>query len=292
MPLAAALVGAVAISFSAIFFALSGLEPIAGAFYRFAYAIPLLAVLWLRVRDQDERSRKARWLAFAAGVMLGLDVAAWHISIEYIGTGLATLIANCQVIIVSILAWVLFGERPSRVVVVSVPVVLGGLALVSGLGSGDPFGTDPLRGTLWAVTAAVAYSGFLLGYRRSNRVQSPTVGSLLDAAAGAAITALILSPIQGGVTAPTWPAHGWLLALALVSQVGGWLAIGYALPRLPAAETSTFILLQPVLTMTWGAIIFAERPSALQLGGAVLVLTGVAAVAVTRGRPVRVPARS
>ena len=45
--------------------------------------------------------------------------------------------------------------------------------------------------------------------------------------------------------------HGWLLLLAW-ARVLGWLAITYALPRLPAAETSTFILLQPVLTMVWG----------------------------------------
>ena len=71
---------------------------------------------------------------------------------------------------------------------------------------------------------------------------------------------------------PTWPAHGWLLILALTSQVAGWLLIGYALPRLPAVETATIILLQPVLTMIWAVLIFSESPSAIQWVGAALVL--------------------
>ena len=47
--------------------------------------------------------------------------------------------------------------------------------------------------------------------------------------------------------APVWPAHGWLIMLALVSQVFGWMLIATALPRLPAVETSVLLLGQPVL---------------------------------------------
>jgi drug/metabolite transporter (DMT)-like permease len=49
-------------------------------------------------------------------------------------------------------------------------------------------------------------------------------------------------------------------------------------------ETSTIILLQPALTLLWGAIIFEERPSSLQMIGAILVLAGVGTVAVARAR--------
>ena len=284
MPLLAALFGAVANSFSAVFFAMSETDPLSGAFYRAAYALPVLFLLWWRVRDADRRRRRARWLGVAAGAMLGLDLIAWHTAIESIGTGLATLVVNCQVVFVALLAWAIFGERPNRAVVVAVPFVLTGLALVSGLGRGDAFGTDPLVGTMWAALAALAYAAYILGFRRSNRVRSPTVGALFDATIGAAAVPLLAAPLLGGITAPSWPAHGWLLALAWVCQVGGWSAIGYALPRLPAAETSTIILLQPVLTMVWGALIFSERPSALQLSGAALVLAGVGVVAIRRSR--------
>ncbi len=110
----------------------------------------------------------------------------------------------------------------------------------------------------------------------------------MEATAGALLTPLILGAILGsGLNlTPSWPAHGWLIALALTAQVFGWLLIGYALPRLPAVETATIILIQPVRTMIWGAVIFSESPSTIQMVGAVIVLGGVGFVAMTRSRSV------
>lgn len=283
--LGAALIGAIAISFSAIFFALSDVEPITGAFFRAAYALPILVALWWIGRDKDHRPRQSHWLAVGAGLMLGVDVLLWHTSINYIGAGLATLIANSSVIWVALGAWAFQGERPSRRVMAAVPVVLIGVALVSGIGQNDAFGTNPILGAVLALLAALFYSSFILGFRASNKAFAPPAGPLAQATLGALLTPLALGLfIRPGIDfVPTWPDHGWLLAMALVAQVIGWLLIGYALPRLPAVETATIILVQPVLTMIWGALIFAERPSPTQMFGAVIVLGGVAFVASSQG---------
>jgi drug/metabolite transporter (DMT)-like permease len=66
--------------------------------------------------------------------------------------------------------------------------------------------------------------------------------------------------------------------LALGPQVVGWMALGYALPRLAATVTSFAILLQPTLTMVWGRALFDERAGAVQLIGVALVLAGIGAV--------------
>lgn len=285
MTLLAALAGALAISFSAILYALAGVTPITGAFYRTFYALPILFVIWWLRRDEDHRSMNKRLIAFGAGVVLGLDIVVWHIAIEYIGAGLSTLIANSQVVVVAIAAWFLLGEKPSRQVTIAIPVVLFGVALVSGLGRGDAFGSNPLLGTLLALLSALFYAAFIIGFRISNEERAPSAGPLLEATAGAALAALVAGGLSGGIDfAPTWPAHGWLLALALSSQVLGWLLIGYALPRLPTVETATIILMQPVLTMIWATIIFDESPSTIQLIGAAMVLAGVGYVAITGGR--------
>ncbi len=285
--LGAALVGAIAISFSAIFFALSDVEPITGAFFRAAYSLPILGIIWWLGRAKDNRPQRSHWLAIGAGLMLGVDVLLWHTSIDYIGAGLATLIANSSVIWVALGAWAFQGERPSSRVMIAVPVVLVGVALVSGIGQSEAFGANPLLGAFLALLAALFYSAFILGFRASNESFAPPAGPLAQATLGALLTPLFLGVfIRPGIDfVPEWPAHGWLIALALMAQVIGWLLIGYALPRLPAVETATIILIQPVLTMIWGAIIFEERPSAVQMVGAAIVLSGVAFVATqgTRG---------
>jgi drug/metabolite transporter (DMT)-like permease len=77
---------------------------------------------------------------------------------------------------------------------------------------------------------------------------------------------------------PTWPSHGYLLALALGSQVAGWLMITYALPRLAALETSLLMLMQPMISLFVAALLLGERISWLQSVGIVLVIGGVAYV--------------
>ncbi len=277
----AALAGATAISFSAILFRAAAVEPFTGAFFRMAFAVPVLALLWWTRRRRDDRTAADRLIAFLAGLFLAADVVAWHASIELIGAGLATLIANSQVVVVPMVTWALFRERPSRAALAAMPVVLVGLVLITGVGRTDTFGDRPVLGVAYGALAACFYSAFLIGYRRSNRRLSPPSGPLLEASAGAAVGALAAGMVGGGIDlAPGWPAVGWLLVLALSSQVVGWLAIGYALPRLPAAHTSFAILLQPSLTLVWGALIFGERASWVQVVGVLLVLAGIATVTV------------
>jgi drug/metabolite transporter (DMT)-like permease len=288
LTLLAALAGAVLISFSAIFFALSDVSPITGAFFRAVYALPVLFVLWWTRRNQDQRPTSRRWIAVGAGLALGADVISWHTSIEFIGAGLATLLANTSVIFVALGAWILLGERPRKTTMAAIPVILLGVTLVSGLGQGNAFGSNPLGGTLLALLAAVFYATFLLAFRHSNDEKAPAAGPLMEATLGAAMASLLLGLASSAIDfAFSWPAHGWLIALAVGAQVIAWLMIAYALPRLPAVETATIILIQPALTMLWGAVIFGERPSTLQIVGAVIVLAGVALVAFIRAR--RVP---
>jgi drug/metabolite transporter (DMT)-like permease len=78
---------------------------------------------------------------------------------------------------------------------------------------------------------------------------------------------------------PTWPAHGWLILLALSSQVVGWLLITVSLPRLPAALTSVTLTIQPVGSVLLGVILLGENPTALQLAGVACILAGLLAIA-------------
>ena len=280
-PLLSALSGAVIISFSAIFYQLSDVSPSTGTFFRALYALIALQLLASLDRTPVVRTRRERTIAFAGGIFLAVDVWLWQTAIGHIGTGLATLIANSQVVIVSLVAWAVLAERPSRRTFVSMPIVMGGLVLITGLGGADAFGSNPVLGVVIAACAAFFYSAFLMLYRQSNTSLGPVVRVLRDVVFGSLIGGLAAGLLSGDLDfIPSWPSHGWLVALALGAQVWGWMLIGYALPRLPAAHTSFAILLQPSLTLVWGAIIFTERPSVVQWLGVGIVLAGIAAVTI------------
>ena len=281
-----ALAGAVAISFSPVFYVFSGTNPSTGAFFRMLYALPALALLAYLVRSSDTRSSRTRWMAFGAGLILAPDMLSYHSSMIFIGIGIATLIGNSQVIIVTLASWKLFGEKPNPAILISLPVVVGGLALISGIADSEPYGEDPVKGVIFGMMAAFFYSSFLILFRYSNRELAPSSSVQLDATAGAALGLLVLGllPLSGYAIEPLdlqpiWPGHGWLIVLALLCQVAGWLAIAHALPRLPAAHVSFAVLLQPVLTLVWGYVILdQDGHSQNQVMGIFLVLAAIIAV--------------
>jgi drug/metabolite transporter (DMT)-like permease len=277
----AALLGILSISFSAVFVRLAGVSPVTATFFRAAYALPVLAGLWLLQRNTDRRSRRERWLAFASGLVLAIDLDLWHESIILVGAGLSTVIANTQVIFVAAAAHVLYRERLAPLRWILIIVVLGGVALSSGLGRADAYGARPVAGAVLGVLAGLSYATFLLIFREANRTRS-RVGPLLDSTLGTAAGALASTAIDPQFTfLPPPPAQLWLVLLAIGSQVIGWLLIGAALPRLPAVETSVLLVGQPVITVLWGVLIFGERLSGLQWLGAAIVLAGVAALSTT-----------
>jgi drug/metabolite transporter (DMT)-like permease len=276
----AALAGVLAISFSPIFVRLSGLSPATVAFFRLAYALPAVFAAWLVVRRRDLRPRRARAQAFGAGLFLAVDLFTWHHSIGLIGAGAATMVGTAQVAFVGLIAWALYRERANRLTLVVLPIILGGVALLSGLGAEDAYGEDPVAGVLFGLASALCYSLFLVLLRHSNRGHlAPSAGPLLDATLGALAGTAFTALLDSGFTlSPTWPAHGWLLALALLCHTGGWLLITGALPRLPAIEVSGLLLVQPAGAVIWAGLIFAERLSPVQWAGVALVLGGTLAL--------------
>ncbi len=281
-----ALTGAAAISFSPVLYVYSDTNPSTGAFFRMLYALPALALLAYLVRNADTRSSRTRLMAFGAGLLLAPDMLVYHSAMIFIGIGIATLIGNSQVIIVTLASWKLFGEKPNPAILISLPIVMIGLALISGIADSNPYGEDPVKGVIFGVMGAFFYSFFLIVFRYANKELAPVSSVQFDATAGAALGLLILGTlplssvaIEPLVAQPTWPGHGWLMLLALLCQVGGWLAIAHALPRLPAAHTSFAILLQPVLTLIWGYLILhQEGYSQNQLIGIFLVLAAITSV--------------
>lgn len=274
---ACAVLGAVAIAFSSILVRLSHASPSTAAIFRCAYAVPFLGLLaWLEDRRYGPRPWRERRTAMLGGVFFTADLILWHRSIGDIGAGLATVLANIQVVLVPLVAWAILAERPGRQILAALPLALTGVVLISGVLEHGAFGRDPTRGTFYGLGAGVAYVGFLLLLRQGGADLRRPAGPLFDATATAAVLCTLVGIIIGDADlAPDWPGAGWLVVLALSSQVVGWLLITVSLPRLPAALTSLLLTVQPVCSVFLAALIFGESPSIVQLAGVALVLAGL-----------------
>jgi drug/metabolite transporter (DMT)-like permease len=280
----AVLVGAVAIAFSGILFRLSHVSPSTGAFYRCVLALP---PLWFLARLETRRygrpRRRAVWLAWLAGAFFAADLVLWHNGVDQVGAGLATVLGNTQVILVGLLAWALLRERPPSSSLAAIPIVGFGVLLISGALEQGAYGANPGLGVLYGVLTAIAYSGFLLVLREGSRDLRRPAGPLFTATFASALGCAAIGAAVGDLDlTPSWAAMGWLILLALSSQVLGWLLISTSLPRLPAVVSSILLTFQPLCSVVFAALIVDESPSALQLAGAACILAGL--VTATIGR--------
>ena len=275
-PRTAAVLGALAIAFSAIFYRWSDVSPATGVFFRCLYGLPiLLLVARSEWRELGPMSRRAVGLSALAGIFFTADLLTFHYAIDVIGAGLGTVMGNLQVVVVGLAAWLLFGERLRREVVISLPIMFVGCVLISGLVGAGAYGANPQAGVAIGTVTALSYSGYLLIIRRSSPDHRPA-GPVAIATAVTGLGAGLFGAAVGDLDlVPAMPAHLYLLALGILSQSVGYLFIQASLPRLPAVLTSVLLGVQPVTTLVLGAVLLAEAPSPWQIGGVVLVIGGM-----------------
>ena len=262
------------------------MSPSTGTVFRAVFGLPLLALVALAEhrRNGPLPARAVRYSA-VAGVLFAGDLLFWHHAIEAVGAGLATVLGNLQVIIVGVVAWLVFGERPSRNILLALPLVLIGVVLISGVVGAGAYGADPALGVVLGVLTAICYSGYLLlirvGGRDPRRPAGPVAFAtvvLAIAASGAGVAVGDLDPV------PPLASLAWLAVLGVTSQSIGYLCISLALPRLPAVVTSIILLVQPVTTVGLSMVLLGERPSVFQLVGVALVIGGIALATVPLAR--------
>ena len=273
------------ISFSGIFYRWSEVSPSTGTFYRCLFGLPFLAaVAYVERRKFGPLPRATVRLALIAGVFFAGDLTFWHHAIEFVGAGLATVLGNLQVLIVGLVAWVVFGERPPRSVLLALPIVLVGVVLISGVVGTGAYGSAPMLGVLLGLLTAMCYAGYLLIIRLGGRDLRRPAGPVAVATASTALCAAGAGFVVGDLDLTPGPESlFWLAMLGITSQFLGYLLISLSLPRLPAGVTSIILLSQPVATMILANILLGETPSPAQLLGVGLVIGGIAVATVPAG---------
>jgi drug/metabolite transporter (DMT)-like permease len=263
----------------------------ATALFRCLFALPVLGILaLLELRAGVRLPRRNRWLARLSGIFFAGALILWSPAITAIGAGLSTFLTNLQVLLVPPVAWIIYGERPKRPLLLALPVMLAGVALIAGLGGSHTYGAHPLEGVAYGVLVSAMYAGFIIVMQRATVLKpsdatvlkpgeserSPVAQPLYEATLGAAVSSLGYSVALGEFhLGPAWPSLGWLALLAMTSQVVGWLLITVSMPRLPSGIVAALLLVQPAGAVALSAAFLRERPSPEQLAGVLLVLAGV-----------------
>ncbi len=271
------ILGAVMISFSAVFVKLSHVTPTVSAFYRvFLGGIFLLVLLLIR-REKIWYGWRWTGMALMAGIFFALDLYSWHRSIQYVGPGLATILGNFEVFMVPAVGFMLYGERPTLRFILSVPPAMVGLFMIIGM-DWSLLTQDFRLGICYGIATAIFYTGFLVVLRKlQSHPDSPSAAFNLMVVSLATALFLAMEMVRSNdsFAVPDVQTLVCLGALGLMCQAVGWLSIARSLPRIPAAIAGLILLLQPSLSFVWDVLFFHRETSPTAWAGVVLALSAI-----------------
>ena len=266
--------GIVCIAWSAIFVRWTDIPGPASAFYRML--IPAMVLLPTFATDRKrERVTGRTWLIIGlGGLFFALDLALFNTAILRTSAANATLLGNNTPIVVGLLTWMVFRRRPQPAFWLGLILAICGSVVIlwADLARHAPFGV----GDVMALGAAACFAVYLLATEKV-RTTTSTLTFLRLSMIATTLVLLLLNFAMGiSLRVPhrrTWWA---LLGLGLISQLGGYLALTYALGHLPATITAISLLTQGPLTAAMAAVLLGEPLTPPQIVGGALVLSGVA----------------
>lgn len=269
--------GAIMISFSAVFVKLVHVPPTVSGFYRVFFGGLILLVFMLLRRESLALKPRVLLVLTLAAFFFALDLFLWHRSILYVGPGIATLLANFQVFVLAAVGVLFLGEKLTLPQWLAILLAMAGLALLVGA---DWAHVSPQYryGVVLSLLAAVSYAGYLLSLRSSRSGgagSSPyaiiTVVSLLTAA----MLAVTMGVEGASFAIPSWMDGFWLVLYGLVPQVLGWVLISSSMSRVGASQVGLVLLLQPACAFIWDGVFFGRHFSTVEITGAAITLVAI-----------------
>jgi drug/metabolite transporter (DMT)-like permease len=264
--------GILCIGLSAIFVKLAGVPGVISGFYRVAIAALVLTPWWIG-RGRQMPSRHVLPLIVLGGIFFALDLALWNTALLMTSAAQATLLANNAPLWVGLGALLIFKEKLNRIYWLGLFLALAGMVLVARPAGSTGFSLD--AGSLMAIAASMLYAAYLLTTQRVRSTTSTVTFMTLSVLSSSVL--LFVAGLVTGASFTGYPLQAWaaLLGLGLVSQVGGWLSINYALGHLPATQVSVSLLGQVLVTTLIAIPLFGEIPAPVQVLGGGLVLAGI-----------------
>ena len=274
--------GILCIGWSAVFVRWTDIPGPASAFYRMLIPVVLLAPTWFFGPNPGRLRRRVIWIISLGGIFFALDLAFYNTAILRTSAANATLFGNYSPVVVGLLTWMVFGRKPSVKFWLGLLLALLGTAAIvwTDLTAHTGFGT----GDLMALAAAAFFAVYLMVTERVR--SSVSTLAFLRLAMLSSTIFLLFTNLALGISLRVPVGRPWLalLALGLITQMGGYMALTYAMGHLPATVTSVTLLLQIPLTAILAAVLLGEKLNTPEIFGGLLVLAGVA-LANWRGAP-------
>lgn len=267
------------INFSMMKVAMGSLSPFGLTAIRFVLAS---ATLWLVVRWLEPGERvpaRVAWRLAGLGVIGNtLYQLGFITGLNQTTAGNSALLIASTPILTALVGAAIGDERITRVVGWAIAIGTGGVLLVvlaktDGIG----FSLATLSGDALTLGAVLCWALYTHGVRRIGPAVSPLRTAAITILGGTPILVLVGIP---GLVAQDWSAVGpgiWgaVFYSAFLSIVVSYVLWNRSVHLIGANRTALFGITTPLFALAAAAVLLGERPSPVQLLGAVLIIGSV-----------------
>jgi drug/metabolite transporter (DMT)-like permease len=262
------------------------LDPVQIVTLRFMIIAAMFAALLLARPAWRPSIGRREWLVVLVAAIAAVPASQLPIidGQRYLSPPIAALVVTFAPAIAAVLAAVVQREPLGRRSISGFTLALAGVAMivVLGVGSGaQVHASDPLRASV-ALVSPVAWAVYTLLSKPLALRHHPIgiVGAIM--VVGAIAMAPLLPHALAGARDLSAGGWAWLCFLAIGGSAAPYVLWSISLQSLTVSRTAAFMYLVPVFALLWTATLLGEPPSAVAIGGGVVVLAGVA---LTQVRP-------
>lgn len=250
----------------------AGLNPDSVLFYRYVFALPILAAM-IYLRGQTFRLQRNEVLPLAAvGLLFSASSLFLYVSYNYMDAGIASTILFVYPILVALIMGICFHERIRALTIFCIALALFGIGLLY-KGGGE---TLSGLGVLFVLLSSLSYAIYIVGVNRSVLKTVPTVKLTFYALLfGISIYLVRLNFLTELQPIPTWYLWFNVLALAALPTAVSLLCTTQAIHYIGSTPTAILGALEPVTAVFFGVTIFHEQLTFRLCIGIALILVAV-----------------
>ena len=244
------------------------------AFYRMAIATAIILPIAFYKKKLHLENFKILLPMMVCGILFGVDIAVWNISIQNSSATQATLLTNLSPIWVGVFSFVFLSYRPRKSFWLGTVIALIGMIVFVGVETLLEFKLD--YAFFLGLLSGVLYALYILTSK--NVLAKLEVITFITYSMIFSTICLFLINVYFGENFTGFSNKGWisLLLQGILCQLIAWLLISYATKNMRATRVSLSLLSQAIFATILAAIFVNEKITIVQMIGSVIILVGIA----------------
>ena len=258
----------------ALFLYQEGFNPPSVIFYRFTFAVIILAVILLVQKVPFKITKYEFKVLLSLGMLFAASALSLYTSFKHLDSGVASTILFAYPVMVAVIMAVFFKEKASMMMILSIILSIIGILL---LYQGDGEAKMSLWGVILVLISSLTYAVYIVVVNRTQISMPPFKMTFYIMAFAAVVIALYSFCVPGSriMAIPSWTALGWICMVAIVPTIIAMTMLNIGI--LHAGSTPTAILgaLEPVTAVCISVLVFDGLFTVRLVCGIALILAAV-----------------